>query len=447
MSRPEEFQDAKRAAFLMKEFRPREANPEGYDDKMSFWIRNITRWSCQNNVILTPKSVREAFVREGIPPDNSCIKHVLNHMMHEGKIVKRNVFEQELRDRITSRSSWTSWGVSLVKKPFSWGVSYMTSSPGNQDGQEGTSMPDQEEFVNPEEVKALSESLFRQLDKKGKQVFTWNEILSVPCNLSHEVLELVILHLSAESKAVVLEDNGRKLVKIAPSNPCFTKTEVGLSRLESAQQLIEDEVTHIESQMEGLQQEARNAVKEKNQKLGLQLLRKKKRLESLLIHKNAQLENIDVLIRNLSDSDSQDAILRSYQEAAEVLKSAQKSTFVQNADKTLSSLEDALQSYNDLNLDMSRIIDPSGDFDQSDLEKELQDIVSESPSPSSSAQKEEQQTTHKTVIASSTLASNNREVSEEEFDQLLGRLERLKQPSHPLDSLDERIKERKQAAP
>ena len=323
----------------------------------------------------------------------------------------------------------------------------MTSSPGNQDGQEGTSMPDQEEFVNPEEVKALSESLFRQLDKKGKQVFTWNEILSVPCNLSHEVLELVILHLSAESKAVVLEDNGRKLVKIAPSNPSFTKTEVGLSRLESARQLIEDEVTHIESQMEGLQQEARDAVKEKNQKLGLQLLRKKKRLESLLIHKNAQLENIDVLIRNLSDSDSQDAILRSYQEAAEVLKSAQKSTFVQNADKTLSSLEDALQSYNDLNLDMSRIIDPSGDFDQSDLEKELQDIVSESPSPSSSAQKEEQQTTHKTVIASSTLASNNREVSDEEFDQLLGRLERLKQPSHPLDSLDERNKERKQAAP
>lgn len=435
---PEEWQDAKRAAFLMKEFRPREANPEGYDDKMSFWVRNILRWSSQDNVVMTPASVREAFVREGIPPDNSCIKHVLNHMMREGKLVKKSLFQQELKTRQSSRSSWVSWGVSLATKPLSWGVSYLTATPELQDGQEGSWIPDDEELVNPEQVKIIADSIFNQLNNKSKKVFNWLEVQQSSPSTSSEVLSLALQYLNADSRAVTLEDCDQKLVKIASSS--FTKTEIGLARLESARQVIQSEVKQIGSQMESLKEEARSALKDKNMTVAKQLLKRKKRLENLQSNKESQLDNIDLLIRQLADSDSQDAILRSYQEAAQVLKSVQTSTPVLESDKIICNLEDALHSYNELSHDMSRVLDPNGDLDHGDLEQELNDILNEETTselkmqPTVRTQGRSEEKDVSIQSETSTKEGNNRKTTQEEdFDQLLGRLEKLRRPTHSPD--------------
>lgn len=424
----------------MKEFRPKEANPEGYQDKMSFWVRNISRWSCQGNIILTPASVRIAFVREGIPPDDSCIKHVLHHMMHEGRLVRKTLFLQNLKERQEVASSWTTWGLSLVRKPVSWGVSFLTSSSSSTespDGHEGSWMSDQEEFVDVEGIKTLSHLIFKQLSATGKQVFTWMEVKSLTPSLSSDVVQLVFLVLSAEGRAVILEDCGLKLVKISSSNASFTQTEVGLCRLESARELIERDIRQIGAQIHSLKQEARNAVKDKNVSVAKQLLKRKKRLEDLLTMKESQLDNIDVLMRQLSDSDSQEAILRTYKEAADVLKSVQKSPGLREADKTLSDLEDVILCYNELNLDMSRVIDATSDSDAIALEDELTDILKEEVHREGvfPASRRKYPTERETLDdeASGERNSTNSSNHEEDFNQLLGRLEKLRQPTHSLD--------------
>src|SRR5256885_15609696 len=117
----------------------------------------------------------------------------------------------------------------------------------------------------------------------------------------------------------------------------------------------EAEIKQIERQMESLKEEARAAVKQDNKICARQLLKRKKRFEMLLAKKGGQLDNIEVLIRQLEDSDSQDVVLQSYQEAAEVLRSLQKKT-APDADQTIADLEEAIHATNDLTLDLSRVI-------------------------------------------------------------------------------------------
>lgn len=398
---PEEWSDPKRASFLMREFRAREANPDGYDDKLSFWVRNINLWSRNARPCFSIRDVREAFARDGIPPDYACIDHVFRHLISKGSLQRKSELEKLLKQRSSGGDSWTSWGLSLITRPVSWSLSLIASS-----SEYDTVIKEQEEFVNVESLKRSAELLINELTKTGKQIFRFNEVANceVVQRLNTNVLDLVLLSLAADKRLILLEDCGRKLIKIG-ENPTFSNSEVGLQRLEVARELIEGEIKQIERQMESLKDEARAAVRQDNKIFARQLLKRKKRFEMLLAKKGGQLDNIDVLIRQLEDSDSQDVVLQSYQEAAEVLRSLQKKT-PPDADQTIADLEEAIHATNDLTLDLSRVIDPL-DSKEDELEEELSEILGNEFS---------------TAAASSSVQAP----AIQEVDELLIRLHKLK---------------------
>lgn len=381
---PDEWADAKRAKYLMADFRPRAANPEGYDAKMAFWKRSIAAWSSSNSVIcLSVPQVRQAFARDGSLPSESCIKQVLCSMLQDDEIRPLQDVQQMLTERITASSWSSSWtrGMGLMSKPLSWGWKYLTSSSTSAEESAADRIDSEQIFVKMTCLAEGADRLFRELTSNmmsDKQIRKFSEVAETcaATGFSDSDIQLLLLYLQSEKKACVIDDCGTRLVKIGDA-AAFTQLELGLFRLESAKELLEKDVRQIEAAISSLKEEARNAINNNNRSQATQLLRRKKRLQNLLMNKESQLDNIHVLLQQMSDSDSNVMILQSFQQAADVLKALQSgSVTATDVDRTMMDVEDVVQSAASLQSDLSRAIDP--DLDDG-LEQELQQILQSEP--------------------------------------------------------------------
>lgn len=408
---PDEWNDPKRAKFLMSEFRSRAANPEGYDAKLAFWTRHITAWSSASSVpCFSIADVRQSFARDGVQPDVACIKRVLSHMLITDQIRPRRQVEQMLSQRVGwSRWSVVSRGLGLVTKPLSWGWSYLTSSHGSETEPVDDHILSEELFVHMSSLSETADRLFREVTRSEKQILRFSELTETGTGtrLSQSDMELLVQHLQSEGKACVIEDCGTRLVKFG-DEASFSQMELGLYRLESAKELIEKDIRQIESEMSSLKEEARQALRNNNRSQATQMLRRKKRLEHLLVNKESQVDNIIVLLQQMSDSDSNALILQCFQQAADVLKKIQSAgNPVGDLDATMLEVEDAVQAATSLQTDLSRSIDPFTDLD-SGLDQELAEILQDSVSEKD----EDPEKAEKT----------------DDMDALMVRLERLRSP-------------------
>lgn len=375
---PDEWTDPKRAKYLMADFRARAANPEGYEAKMAFWKRNIAAWSSSNQIIsFTVADVRQAFARDGVLPDAACIRRVLSEMLADEEIRPRSELERMLSERLAVNSWSSSWsrGVGLISKPLYWGWNYLTSSYTSEEDSGADRIQNDETFVKMSSLSEAAERLFRELTTttagNEKQIWKYAEVgqTSAASGITKSDMQLLLFYLQSEKKACVIDDCGTRLVKFGDA-AAFSQLEVGLFRLESAKELLEKDVRQIELEMSSLKEEARQAVNNNNRSHATQLLRRKKRLEHLLVNKESQLDNIHVLLQQMSDSDSNVMILNSFQQAADVLKQVQ--SVDTDVDQTMLDVEEVVQSAASLQSDLSRAIDP--DVDEG-LEQELREIL------------------------------------------------------------------------
>ena len=105
---PEIWTDSKRLSVLFTEFRSREANPEGWDSKMMFWINSINRWSKERLVIkFNIEKIRSAFERNSTLPQVKCIQLVLSEMKRRKLIVSKEEFFKEIDN--CQNQSWAKW--------------------------------------------------------------------------------------------------------------------------------------------------------------------------------------------------------------------------------------------------------------------------------------------------------------------------------------------------
>lgn len=386
----------------MSEFRPRAANPEGYDAKMSFWKRNIASWSTACSVLsFSVADVRQAFARDGIQPDDACIRRVLSNMLAAEDIRTRPQVEQTL----SQRAGWSSWsvvsrGLGLVTKPLSWGWSYLRSSGGSED--DADVIADSEQvFVHMSGLTEAADRLYREVTRSQKPIRRFSELADAAAGkqVSDSDMELILLQLQSERKACVIVDCGTRLVKMG-DDVSFSPLELGLYRLESAKELIEKDIRQIESEMNSLKEGARQALRQNNRSQASQMLRRKKRLEHLLVNKESQVDNIVVLMQQMSDSDSNVMVMQCFQQAADVLKKIQ-SVDPSDLDQTLLDVEDVVHAATSLQSDISRTIEPFVDLD-SGLEQELDEILN-SPEKGAGAKTDE-------------------------VDELMARLEKLRSP-------------------
>ena len=125
---PDEWKDVKRMKFLMTDFRSRDANPEGYDDKMSFWIKSILKWSSSQPSVteFSLKSISDSFEKDGQAPSVGLLRTVLGTMMAKNQVMRRSQYKEMLMK--SCNEGWVSWGIDLATKPISWGINTLIGS-------------------------------------------------------------------------------------------------------------------------------------------------------------------------------------------------------------------------------------------------------------------------------------------------------------------------------
>lgn len=98
----------------MYTFRPKELNPEHYEQKMQFW-KDMIEGYCdyKGSSTVTISELKEVFRRKGTSP--YCLQTVFDQMTQEAKLINKQSFME------VPEKTWSGWALSMVTKPLSWG--------------------------------------------------------------------------------------------------------------------------------------------------------------------------------------------------------------------------------------------------------------------------------------------------------------------------------------
>lgn len=372
---PECWTDSKRMSSLFSQFRAREANPEGFDLKINFWSKYINKWSLQTRrVVFTVDDVRNAFQRGSQRPQTKCIQLVMSHLKRNKSLIYFDDYIQLTKSN--DNKNWINWGLNtLVVKPFSIGWSLIAGNK-EQDCSEEilTDIKDETKFICVETLQVMSEEFIKFVTHlENINCIRFDSLFAKSkdkLKINYDTFDVIIANLELENKIKTFVDNGIKIIKFG-KNAEIKELDIGLIRLESAKEILENEIQKLDDEIKSIEEEARVCIRNKNREKAILLLRRKKRVENKMSKKDTQLDNVDLLIEQLSNASSHNLILQAFQKAADALKLAHNPEDVEN---TMSDIEETLDVVSDIVSDVSR---PLVSVDNQDIDNELDELLNE----------------------------------------------------------------------
>lgn len=394
---------------LTAPFRSRSANPDGFDSKMKLWIVAIEDWTVSNRrLTFSLREIHRTFVSDsGVRPDKESIRLVLSEMKRRNLVanlssLKTSKFwtsSDPLLESYGDPKSWVSWGVKkLVYDPASWALSTIAGGQ-NQSYSDLTdlSILDDMKFVSQKSLHELAHNLlaeFVRIAKAEEQFcFEWKHLLEIinPImnsiidatdykNLS-ETLDILMEYLEHNRLIATQTDDETKLVKVA--NPedsekktvIITQRDVATARLLRAKELLLASADRYLDQASRAKQAALECYNKKEVARAKSLLRSHKRFAEYAQQKEAQLTNVEDMLEQLENNDSNKIVLQAYKDGANALKIANDKLLDETlmlADETFAlnkTIEDTL--INDTLADESLL----DDFFADELEKKLGNLV------------------------------------------------------------------------
>jgi len=427
---PELYDKQSKVQFFYNEFKRRDANPDGFDCKMKNWFTSINKYcEDEDEFLVNLNELRDRFECMSIRPQVSCLKLVLTNMIKERKLLPFEEFKRDFLHNSTDNNGWLGWGFSSVKKTIGWfSSSVSTSSDYTETIDEQLNIYDK--YVNLTVFDRITRKVLTYVKENNLigQLLKYNEVeeeLSSKLNLDKKQLELIIQFLECKGNCKTVEMN-TKIIKFEEGNATISDKELSLMRLEDAKLMIEADVEKIEEEIEKCKEEAREAIKQNNKAKGMNILKKKLRLNQQLERKHNQYDNIETLEEQLLSTDTNKQILDVLAKSTQVLKS--KQAVPDDVDDLLISVEEAMVSHNSLLHDLSKPIGVQ--FDDDELEDELNQLIAEdeiekvaSSSTNNDLTENKFKDISKTANQPSTAQSNR-----DEPDELFERLRKLKSP-------------------
>lgn len=146
---------------------------------------------------------------------------------------------------------------------------------------------------------------------------------------------------------------------------------------------LEVEIKKIEQKVTRFTAEAKELVKKGDKTAALGSLRKKKRSEKELLDKDNQYQRLLQMLEQLANSKQTREIIDVYKMGTEAYKNAlaRQGLTLDKVDETMDSLHDAVHEANDIEEaireGVRQLPTPSSHIDESALEDELKDLLSE----------------------------------------------------------------------
>lgn len=394
-----------RAGTFFAPFRSRSANPDGFDSKMKLWISAIEEWAVSNKKLtFSLKDIHQTFISDtGCRPDKECIRLVLSEMKRKSQLVPLTTLKtsnfwsysstQAALDNYVDPKGWLSWGVkTLVVSPASWAMLALTKGQNTvYSDLTDMSITDTMKFVSQKSLSELSQNLLSELVricKAEKQFsFEWDHLLELLTPILNtivdasdgkellEMLNILIDYLAVNKHVATLVDSNSKLIKVAnPEDSSdddvqISKKDVAMARLLKAKELLTADADKYHNQALRAKQDALSCYSRKEVAKAKSLLRSHKRLGICAEQKEAQLTNVEIMLDQLENTDSNMVILKAYKDGADALKIA--NTHMEANTSILDEMYDATAEARYLNDEMNQMLK-----DISCLSQGMHDITS-----------------------------------------------------------------------
>lgn len=389
--------DDVRMGALFAQPRSENVNPQDWIGKYKFWRETIAAWAAHHDQLLVDvDQLKQAFWRKGKTP--ACLQRVLEEMAKRGELLEASQC-QGLEDP----SSWTAWGLGLVKTSVAWSWNKVKSSLFEIERQ----LPS---YVV---VSVLKDQCQRVMElaaaASGETVEVADLAELEPRLFATERQTRVLLGQLKKERRVAVDDTVAPAVvkfiagddRKAPASPSrwnvslsaakspgqasrekaageITEVDRTLIKLRQTEKILTDELDKIHAEMSRLEQTVRQKLKEgpAARAQARSALYRRKQLQAVLDKRDQALMNIQTLKMQLSQSQTDTKIMEAYQMGLSALKKsfADQPLTEDKLQDTLFELETVLEQQRDLEQLMSSSI-AGHEATDSDLEEELRDML------------------------------------------------------------------------
>ena len=349
----EDWADSERMRVMFAPMRNRELNPESYDSKIQFWRGLIKKWcSVQNKCSLTQKELETVFQRDGDIPH--CLPEVLSESIKSGDFMDSNRF----RASLTPQQNWGGWIKSIgVRAAQSFGDSVLGHNP--------------EHVVIPELAETLMKKNATEIRKRDPWLQRHNvcfQKLSGP--QSEEVLEYLRLKNLVQCSDI---DSVRFIKYCSGESEPFNDSDFCLIKLKLTLETLDGEILKQEEELSSLKLKVKENLKSGSRISAKTTLKRQKMVEAKLQQKLDQQMNIETLVEELLNVDSNKAVIQSYKTGVEELKSKLSDLNTDNVEEIMDDLRDVIQESDDIGDALgAKVLNES--LDEEELEKELQKL-------------------------------------------------------------------------
>lgn len=364
---------------LLNTFRPRQVNPEHYDQKMKFWKEMIENYcDYKGSAKCTITELRAVFKRNGTVP--YCLQDVFNEMISEGNLVNKVEFMREVK------TGWGSWAVdSLVVRPLGWGLSKLKEKL-------VSNVKDDDSFVVMSAVKNQAMILLEHIRtrKIHNNIISMDDLMIGADDIegiTRDGLLLVLHHLSTAEKQVYIEDHQstdsarhKLLLKFAQPHQQvlpITEMERSIYNLEQTEKFLLETIEKKEEQLNVVLKQVKDCLRDGKKQIAKTHLRKKHMMEADLNKSLSILDNVQTMLQRVHASKNDNEILNTYKKGSAAIKTAFAEAGV-NLDNVHDILEDLQEIYADQAEFETAISEPmrgTSGIDDSELEKELMELM------------------------------------------------------------------------
>lgn len=371
----------------------RSDNPHHWDSKMKFWVDLIHKMS-ENNpyAYISWDNLFSKLRRNGKEPLG--MNTVFTNLLSKKELVSLNQYMQDVKPDET----WVGWGVKwCVKKPASWVVGQVLS-PVKSDPRKM--------------MKSVKFICMDSLEKKCRVLFS---LLSeyVSKNKSHDYHISNIVSFSTlyeiageflcdtESVDIVLETmRNKKLIEIWPHHgtdsssvaadsclrekyvkfgesyqkaPIFTEADVAVVQLCETKSVLEHQIENYHAQISDAVLKTKEYLRNQQKSRALNTIKKKKRLEKVLLNKEKALSNQEEILERLHQCKTDKMVMETYKSAIAAYKNLSSGISAEDVQETMDEVSSVLDNQSEMTEALSETIYEQADL--SELEDELAKLV------------------------------------------------------------------------
>ncbi|XP_055626121.1 charged multivesicular body protein 7 [Toxorhynchites rutilus septentrionalis] len=373
---PDTWRDDSRMGVLLCEFRTRSVNPENYDSKMKFWKQMITNY-CERkgSGLVSIVELKRVFKRKGTVP--YCLQAVLDDMLNEGHLMGKDEF------RRVPQESWTGWAVDvLMKRPLGWGFGKV------KEKLVGNKVDESAEFVCLDVIKKQCDMLEKVLQEKNKYnvLVSWSDIVQLAKNsgLTEDGFDLVLHYMACNQRVFVeknqTENDGQrktllKFAAIGAKSQPITDIERSIFNLEQTEHNLMTVIEKMEQDVASAMSVVKENIREGRKQVAKSNLKKKHLLERNLEKKMTVLDNVQIMLSKIHDSQSDRNVIEAYKIGSNALKNAYANSgiTIDNVDDTLAEMKEIMDQHDEMQTMIGAT--QNTDVDDLELEQELSDLI------------------------------------------------------------------------